>query len=84
MLGDNNNQLPNLLKKDNLFLEGLSQEMLARSVGATRKSVQRSFQQWHKDDIVMRRGRYYVITSNTRLSEIAGEDAPRFDHITKE
>ncbi|MBI5507787.1 MAG: Crp/Fnr family transcriptional regulator [Deltaproteobacteria bacterium] len=60
--------------------DGLTQDLLARGVAATRKSAQRAFKRWGQMGILSRRGRYYVVSDVARFAEIAGEDPPHFDH----
>ncbi|OGQ79942.1 MAG: hypothetical protein A2289_15360 [Deltaproteobacteria bacterium RIFOXYA12_FULL_58_15] len=62
----------------------LTQESLAQSVAATRKSIQRTFTTWTDKGLLQRDGRSMVIRDIEVFEEIAGMDAPRYDYrLTK-
>lgn len=58
----------------------LTQDMLARGVGATRKSIQRTFLEWHRSGLLSKQGQHYLVHDLDKLSELAGEDPPKIDH----
>ncbi len=57
-----------------------SYESVSRSIAATKKSVQRTLAHWQREGLVRRQERYNVVSDVARLSEIAGEAPPAYDH----